>query len=401
MVYRCKAGEKVMRLLILLILMPVSFLCRGDSVISEDTTWRGKVQIKDKTTVLKKAFLKVAPGTIVSFEGKGHLICEGDFESENVTFTADSPLAGKSRMEFLKRVKLNNCDFKDIITVKKRYHNAACRVFRGKIDIQNCNFINCSAFEIVRTKDSVVKASMFIKPVGTGLVIWHSYKISVKGNQFRGGSKTGINLKLNSADNCIIQENRFFDNGIGIELYGKSCKNKIIANSSFENNFGIMVHGNCSNNLILSCLIDSPGYSGIKILGGKKNIIKNCVVWSAAQFGIILTKRGRKKISTASVEITNSVIAKCKTGVLDQENMYSGKIGYNLLWENQKDVDISNKKFILENNLFKDPLFVSPLNDNFRPKMKAFGYKEDSPLIAAGCPEGTSIGLYPGTNKTE
>jgi hypothetical protein len=76
------------------------------------------------------------------------------------------------------------------------------------------------------------------------------------------------------------------------------------------------------------------------------------------------------------------------------EPLFTGDITHNSLWENRKDIECKTGTFKIEKNINSDPLFVSPQDGIFRPKLKRFGYNADSPLLNAGFPAGSSIGLF-------
>ncbi|OGV46081.1 MAG: hypothetical protein A2017_03975 [Lentisphaerae bacterium GWF2_44_16] len=369
------------------------FISGAEIIIDKNTVWKGTVEIKDKVSVRQRALLKVLPGAEIIFSAKGQLLCEGKFSAEKALFKADVPASGFSRMEFSGSLTVKNCTFKGMITEKKRYHNAFLTA-DGDVDIASCTFENSSAVECVRTKEAVIKNSFFIEPVDIGLALFHSNLAEVAGNSFRGGERTSNMLKLNSVEKCRIKQNRFFGKGVGTELYGKSVKNIICMNSYFDNTNGMTIHNGSSENLIFSCLFDGSSYCGMRVLGGEKNLVRNCVFWNCAKYGILLSKFKESKIPSASIKITNTAISSCGTGILCGDDCYSGEITYGAFWKNAKDTDGKTAKFKIEKNIQSDPLFVAPQESNFRPRMKNFGYEADSPLLNAGYPEGSSIGLF-------
>lgn len=383
-----------MRKILSALLFSVPFFVSGtEIVIDKNTVWKGTVEINDKVSVRQRVSLKVLPGAEIVFSDKGQLICEGNFSAEKAVFLANSPASGFSRMEFSGGLALKECTFKDIVTEKKRYHNAFLYA-TGEVNILSCIFQGCSAVECVRTKEAVIDNCSFIEPVDNGLAFFHSTLAGITGNTFRGGERTSVFLKLNCSEQCRVKQNRFSGKGVGTELYGKSIKNIICINSYFDNTNGITIHNGSSENLIFSCLFDGSSYCGMRVLGGEKNLVRNCLFWNCAKYGILLSKFKESEIPSSSIKITNSAIASCGTGILCGEDFYSGEITYDSFWKNTKDTDGKTAKFKIEKNTMCDPLFVAPQDGNFRLQMKTFGYQADSPLLDAGYPEGSSIGLF-------
>jgi len=383
-----------MRKLLFIVLLSAPFIKSGaEIVIDKNTVWEGKIEISDKIELRQKATLKVKPDTEVIFKGGGQLICEGAFSAEKALFKADSVATGFSRMEFAGKLDLKNSCFKNIVTEDKRYHNAFLSV-RGGVNISSCTFENCSAVELVRTKEASVLDCIFYSPVDNGLVIFHSVSTVIENNVFQGGDKTSVLLKLNSAEGTRIKQNRFSGKGIGTYFYGTSKRNILCINSYFDNTKGIEINVTSAENLIFSCLFDGNSQAGIKIMGGIDNLIRNCVFYNCPASGILIPKFHEPQKIQASVKITNTAIISCGAPIICQETSFSGEITRNSLWQNKKNIE-NRGQFKIENNIHKNPLFVSPENGNFRLRSKNFGYEEDSPLLKAGFPEGTSIGLFP------
>lgn len=367
------------------------------TVISKKTAWHGNIEIKAPMRFTYTAPLIIKPGTKVSFSENGQLICEGAVDADGAEFSADKEMVGEFRINFMgKYANLKNCSFTNMVSVKKRYHNAFMRIYKSPSTFSGNTFKNCSAIEFTRCKNPVVKNNTFEKPHDTGLAIFHSEKALIKQNIFSGGSKTSCLIKLNTAKNCRVVANRFFDKGRGILFYGKSEENQIKANSFFRNSVGIDFRsGGRGKNLILGCIFFRAKWNAILFRGGTDEIIRNCVLWNSGSAGINVITTNESSKDQHTLSIVNNAICSANIGIHVKNDKVKLECSHNVLWENKTDFTGIDEENFKDTNIFTDPMFVNPDEGNFRLQAKTFGYESDSPLIKAGTPEDTNIGVFP------
>jgi len=361
--------------------------------LERKTAWKGTVDISEKITVPAGGILTILPGTKVVFHKGGEIVCrngtldavdaefESDYRSENHFFSFESS-----------NVKFKNCIFRNMYPGRARYSYDKNRSFfyalYGTFSMTGCSLEKCSAIELVWIEKSLIENNLFNDVYQRALTFRICRNVVLLRNIFEAGNESSELLFLNCVDDSSVILNRFYGNVRAISLKDKSKGNAVISNSMFNSSIGIHVQGQAKNNLFFGNLIFKPSSSGLNFISaGKNNIISNCVVWGAKNNGIYIGK-------TNDLIVRNSVFANCKYGINISNESEASVIEHNIIWNNNRDEKTIIEKLRLSKNLIEDPLFVDPENGNFRLQMKSFGYNENSPLLNAGYPDGSSIGLF-------
>lgn len=391
---------KIRKILIALVFtMPVitGIVGATETTISQKTIWDSNIEIKNQIRFTRSASLRITPNAKIIFSEKGQLLCECSVEADGAEFSANGELVGKHRIYFTgQSVSLKNCTFNNMISVKKKYHNAFMAIFRPSSVLSGNHFRNCSAIELIHCKNPVIKDNTFEKTYNTGLVIFHTRKALIKQNKFLGDEKTSVMLKLNNAENSRIISNRFFDNGRGIMFYGKSEENQVIANSFFRNTIGIdFSSSGRGKNMVLGCTFSNTKANAMLFRGGTDEFVRNCVFYKTGSCAVNIIKPINNIVIQQHISFTNNVIMAGKIGFNFKIKSINHKVTHNVFWQNDNNFSGIDEKTLIGKNIFADPMFVNPDDENFRLKSKEFGYESDSPLINSGIPEGTNIGLFP------
>jgi parallel beta-helix repeat protein len=375
-VYWREIGGKIMRLLLAIF----SLLYLSQSLTAREIQWDGQLVLDQPVILEKSDQLSIKPGTVITFKDLGRI--EAKFikiDWQNVTFQASDPLNGMQRI--LLRycdVKISNCHFRQMQTTNKKWHNAFLLIERSECEFSNNTLKECSAVEWTLCQNAMIKQNHFAHCT-RALVLHSARNAVVHGNTFRDCLEESI--LINSSQGSLIENNRLFDNhGVGICLYGKADENQIIGNSIFAGKRGIQVGG--SRNKLISNLIKQNTEMGIRIdKPGVDNMLTNNVIWGAAA-GIYLTRSGQ-----GNVVVQNSVIANCQTAVSLLGNGLT--LDHCAFWQNENSIITRGKWKVEEASTIQvDPQFKNPAEDDFR-------LNDQSTLIKAGIPQGTSIGLYP------
>jgi len=324
------------------------------------------------------------------FKGGGRIHCRGAFHAEGALFEAEEAVEGQQRFVFASSrsvpVTFTRCALRNLITNKLRYHNAFLTAIYARVTMRDCVIENTSTLEIMHTTAPVLTGNRFIRNVHRGVMVIACDRALVQGNHFELCAPNRPMLILLTSRNCRILENRFFgaNRCLGLTIGGRSHTNRAVANSFFNCLFGIEFSGGKNpRNMLLGNLMLKPRYSGIRIRKcGERTLIRNCVVWGAQRAGLEVEE-------AAGLTVENCVFAKCAQLAILPDAGAPIESHHNRSWQNGSD------KAERLNSLMADPLFVDPEAGNFRLMTEAFGHPQDSPLLRAGTPAGTSIGLYP------
>ncbi len=262
-------------------------LSAGIFVQAETIVWKGEKLISKPVVLAWGKTLKIMPGTKVKFTGNGQLICRRKItlEAEGATFSADKPLRGKSRM-LLQDSKSSfvNCRFDNLVTVKKKFHDAAISVMKGSCKFQDNVFTSCSALELMLINDSDVSWNVFTSCT-KALVLFHTRNARVVSNTFRNCKSSS--LRLNSADTSMILNNRFYNPDIAVMLYRSTEDNIICATSVFGGNCAFQLRALPRRNLIarvytkntkfgITLWNNGPGniVTGFSFNGGNRGVVE-------------------------------------------------------------------------------------------------------------------------------
>ncbi|MBC8443258.1 right-handed parallel beta-helix repeat-containing protein [PVC group bacterium] len=250
-----------------------------------------------------------------------------------------------------------------------------------------------SPLEVMHATTPVLTGNRFVRNVHRGVMLIACERALVRGNHFDGCAPNRPMLILLTSRNCRILENRFFgaNRCIGLTIGGRSHTNRAVANSFFNCLFGIEFSGGKNpRNMLLGNLMFNPRYSGIRMRKcGERTLMRNCVVWGARRAGLEIEE-------AAGLAVENCVFAKCAQSAILPDAEAAIEFRHNCFWQNGPD-KAERPRGLRDGstNVQTDPMFVDPEAGNFRLMTKAFGHPQDSPLLRAGAPGGTSIGLYP------
>jgi hypothetical protein len=225
------------------------FLASVCSLFAETIKWSGEKTISAPVKFEWGEKLKILPGTKVKFIREGQLKAyKGSIDARSVLFSAEAPLKGKSRFEFKNsQCTFIDCEFKNITTEDKRYHNAFFTSWHGTNIFRDNVIVNCSALEFIRSEKPEVSWNIF-KGCQKPLVFFHTRYAIAKNNTFHDCSSSSI--LLNSAENSLILDNRFFNPEIAIWIYRKSIDNIICGVSVFGGVYAVLLRGLPRRNLI-------------------------------------------------------------------------------------------------------------------------------------------------------
>ncbi len=377
-----------------LILLMLTAVLSASQVVTTKIVWKGKVTVNEPVTVKPPGSIEIHPGTEVNFTGNGRIyyISYG-FKAGNAIFRADKPLEKYPRI-FIRSglndsVSFKNCRFINLICRKTP---AAVRTIFPKIEMLNCRFENCSTVNFNHDMHSDIGKNVFINSEGSGLMMAGSKYSRIHDNNFIAGKKSLVLLNMRSSSEfCEIIGNRFSDAPrMALFIHGKVNGNRIKDNSFFSCAIGIYLGGQDLRNISIHGNMISNNKTGIYFLnGGNNNQISNCVIWKCTTGLYAAAKKG-------TLNVQNSVFDKCGAAVSVRGKAIIPKLQHNCFWQNKKNFsETIDAAKIPQNNLFTDPLFVNPDQDNFRLKEKSFGYLVDSPLLKSGTPKGINIGLFP------
>jgi len=367
--------------------------------IAESAVWSGAVTVSELVTVRAAGRLTVAPGAVVRFTGEGRLDCSGVFEAEGARFESDGELAGEARFHFRptrgRLVRFDDCVLRDLITVKRRYHDAFFSVWYAQFAMRNCLIENTSTLEILHTTDALFSGNRVVGNVHRSVMLIACERARAWDNHFEPSTfRRSTMLLLLSSQNCRIMRNRFFGFGhnVGLGLGARCSGNHAVANSFFECAIGISLDGaDIRDNLFLGELILRPKRLGIAAAGCQEgNVFRNCVAWGAGSAGLEVKCAGR-------LSVRNCVFGANRQGVLLGEEGAAPELKHNCFWQSPNDAKLGTPEQLhADGNISQDPMFVDPDGGNFRLRTVAFGHPCDSPLVGAGTPAGVSIGLFPG-----
>ncbi len=355
-------------------------LCFCQTLAAKQVQWDGEIVLDQPMLLERPGQLSIKPGTVITFKDQGRIEAKSiRIDWKNITFQASAPL--KEMQRILLRycdVNITNCQFKQVQTTNKKWHNAFMLMDRCDVEFSHNTLKGCSAVEWMLCQSAMIRQNHFAD-CARALVLHSARNAVVRGNTFRNCMEESI--LINSAHNNLIENNRFFDNrGVGVCLYGKADENQIIGNSIFSGKRGIQVGG--SRNKLISNLIKQTTEIGIRIdKPGVDNMLTNNVIWGAG-VGIYLTRSGQ-----GNVVIQNSVIANCQVSVSMLGNGLA--LDHCVFWQNATAFVTRNKWTVLETATRQtDPMFKNPKEDDFR-------LMDESSLLKSGIPQGTSIGLFP------
>ncbi len=270
--------------------------------------------------------------------------------------------------------------------------------------MSNCVLDDVSSVEICNAGGSEFRGNSLSRPAGIrGVIIAACDNALVSDNHFEGGAGRFTTLSLTHATRSRILHNRFFGadaHGVGLSIGRGAFENQIQANAFFGGGVGIRFWGDPrpsardrnARNFLLSNLIYKPRSAGILAAEcAEGNIIRNCVVWGGA--GAALEIQGGRPL-----RVVNCVFADCRQSIARSAGAAAPEAHRNCCWNNRADDSAGHTNPAAGADcLIADPLFVNPAAGNFRPQLRAFGHAADSPLVGAGVPAGTSIGLFPST----
>ena len=353
--------------------------------------------MSDEVTVPAGSKLTVSPGARVMFKGKGRIQCRGAFHAEGAQFEAEEAVEGQQRFVFASSrsvpVTFTRCALRNLITTKLRYHNAFFTAIYARVTMRDCVIENTSTLEIMHTTAPVLTGNRFMRNVHRGVMVIACDRALVQGNHFELCAPNRPMLILLTSRNCRILENRFFgaNRCIGLTIGGRSHTNRAVANSFFTCLFGIEFSGGKNpRNMLLGNLVFKPRYSGMRIRKcDERTLIRNCVVWGAGCAGIEIEEAGE-------LTVQNCVFAKCAQSTILSSAAVPVEFRHNCIWQSSREgSEVPRALAQASTNIQTDPMFVDPEAGNFRLMTTAFGHPKDSPLLRAGTPAGTCIGLYP------
>jgi len=346
-----------------------------------DVRWSGQVVVSDVVTIERPDNLVIEPGAQVRFTGPGRLECKDNIlTAEGAAFSADAPLNAAPRIRLSGGVgRIEGCSFSGLATTDHRWHDASVVFHASKMTFARNAVTGVSAVEFAHCEEGEIEGNLF-NGGGEALVLFHTRHASVRANTFR---QCHISVKLNEASHCLIENNRSLDaRSIGVLLYGKSRDNRLIGNSVFSGAYGLVVRGGGARNTLVSNLMEGC-VCGLRLWdAGPDNKLLNSVFHKAGM-GVEVKSMGKG----ATFLIQNSAFAEC--GATASAAADGLVLRNNLVWNGRKHVVVREGCAVVESDTIKsDPGFVNAAESDYRPA-------DGSPLLKAGAPPGTNIGLFP------
>lgn len=253
-------------------LFAVIVLIVNFTLSAETIEWSGEKVVSSPIKFEWGRNLKIIPGTTVKFTQNGQIISKNvEILAENACFTADAPLSGKSRFQLSGgKIAFISCRFENLVAKDKKFHDAFCAIRCDNCVIKDNVFRNCSALELMLSNKPEVSWNVF-DSCAKALVMFHTRYALVKNNTFRDCPIES--LRLNSAENSLIMENRFYNPQTAILIYRKSMDNIICANSVFDGDTALCLWELPRRNLIARLYTDKTKVGIVLKNNGPDNII--------------------------------------------------------------------------------------------------------------------------------
>lgn len=355
--------------------------CFTCCVYAQEIVWDSE-KIIDQPLVLTKTNLKIGKNARIVFTGKGALRLEsGSFTAEDAEFTGEGTLKNDFRISLISsKVSIKNCRFIGLCSEEpmRFVYGAILIRFPGEIVFQDNSFSKCSGVAFVNCKKTAVVNNTF-KDSAAGICFFHTFESSIGKNTFHS-VRTAISLNASSLN--IVENNRFINSETGVNILWECNKNIYSGNSFFDNAIGFKIWAPGNDNRFSGNLFDKTR-SAFECIAGMKsgNVFANNVICKA-DFGFSFLKANRED----EISLRSNAIVDSERGVVVSGGNVN--ISHCLFWKVKKEFILDKDSIVRKDKIiYADPLFKNMKESDYRPA-------EGSPLLKAGCPEGTNIGIF-------